>query len=41
MPTLDLFAGIVLAILVIFRLYGPTTAFFDKSWKPSDIEKIK
>ena len=23
---------------VILRLYGPTKAFFDKSWKPSDIE---
>lgn len=26
---------------VIFRLYGPTKAFFDKSWKPGDIEKSK
>ena len=26
---------------VILRLYGPTKAFFDKTWKPSDIEKIK
>jgi hypothetical protein len=25
---------------VIFRLYGPTKAFFDKSWKPGDIEKL-
>ncbi len=25
----------------IFRLYGPTKAFFDKSWKPGDIETIK
>ena len=24
---------------VIFRLYGPTKAFFDKTWKPSDVEK--
>jgi hypothetical protein len=24
----------------IFRFYGPTDAFFDKSWKLSDIEKI-
>lgn len=24
---------------VILRLYGPTEAFFDKTWKPSDIEK--
>jgi hypothetical protein len=26
---------------VILRLYGPTEAFFDKSWKPSDIEVVK
>ena len=26
---------------VILRLYGPTKAFFDKSWKPSDIEPIQ
>ena len=26
---------------VILRLYGPTKAFFDQSWKPSDIEKMK
>ncbi len=26
---------------VILRLYGPTQAFFDKRWKPSDIEKLK
>jgi hypothetical protein len=25
---------------VILRLYGPTQAFFDKTWKPGDIEKI-
>ena len=25
---------------VILRLYGPTRAFFDQSWKPSDIEKL-
>ena len=25
---------------VIFRLYGPTKAFFDQSWKPSDIEPV-
>ena len=25
----------------IFRLYGPTKAFFDKSWKPGDLEKVK
>ena len=24
---------------VIFRLYGPTKAFFDKTWKPGDLEK--
>jgi len=26
---------------VYFRLYGPTTAYFDKSWKAGDIEQIK
>ncbi|MFD1605384.1 DUF1254 domain-containing protein [Flavobacterium artemisiae] len=26
---------------VILRIYGPTKAFFDKTWKPSDVEKIK
>ena len=26
---------------VIFRLYGPTEPFFDQSWKPGDIEKVK
>jgi hypothetical protein len=25
----------------IIRLYGPTAAAFDKSWKPGDIEKVK
>jgi hypothetical protein len=25
---------------VILRLYGPTQAFFDQAWKPSDIEKL-
>lgn len=25
---------------VILRLYGPTKPFFDKSWKPSDLEKL-
>lgn len=25
----------------ILRLYGPTEAAFDKSWKPGDIEKVK
>jgi hypothetical protein len=24
-----------------FRLYGPTQAFFDKTWKPDDIVKVK
>lgn len=23
------------------RLYAPTQAFFDKTWKPGDIEKVK
>ncbi len=26
---------------VILRLYGPTQPFFDKTWKPSDVIKIK
>ncbi len=26
---------------VILRLYGPTQAFFDRTWKPGDIEKVK
>jgi hypothetical protein len=26
---------------VILRLYGPKQAFFDKTWKPGDIEKIQ
>jgi hypothetical protein len=26
---------------VILRIYGPTKTFFDKSWKPSDIELVK
>ena len=26
---------------VILRLYGPTKASFDKSWKPGDIEAVK
>jgi hypothetical protein len=24
----------------IFRLYGPKKAFFDKTWKLNDIEKV-
>ncbi len=26
---------------VLFRLYGPEKAFFDKKWKLPDIEKVK
>lgn len=26
---------------VMLRLYGPTRAFFDQSWKPGDLEKIR
>jgi hypothetical protein len=26
---------------IILRLYGPTQAFFDRAWKPGDIEKVK
>jgi hypothetical protein len=25
---------------VILRIYGPTQAFFDKTWVPSDVEKV-
>jgi hypothetical protein len=25
----------------LFRFYGPTIAFFDKTWSLSDIEKVK
>jgi hypothetical protein len=25
---------------VILRIYGPTQAFFDQTWKPGDIEKV-
>ena len=25
---------------VILRLYGPKKAFFEKTWKPGDIEKV-
>ena len=25
----------------VLRLYGPTEAALDKSWKPGDIEKVK
>jgi hypothetical protein len=25
---------------VILRIYGPTQAFFDKTWVPSDMEKL-
>jgi len=26
---------------VALRLYGPTKAFFDKTWKPGDLMKVK
>jgi hypothetical protein len=26
---------------VIVRIYGPTKAFFDKTWVPDDIQKLK
>ena len=26
---------------VILRLYGPTQPFFDKTWKPGDVERLK
>jgi hypothetical protein len=27
--------------LVLLRIYGPTQAFFDKTWVPGDLEKMK
>ena len=27
--------------IAILRLYGPTEAALDKSWKPSDLERVK
>jgi len=27
--------------LIILRLYGPTEAAINRSWKPGDIEKVK
>lgn len=29
------------AFLVALRLYGSSTAFFDQTWKPDDIVKVK
>jgi hypothetical protein len=26
---------------VLFRLYGPEKAFFDKTWKLPDVEQVK
>jgi hypothetical protein len=26
---------------VLFRFYGPLEPFFDKTWKPGDIEKAR
>jgi hypothetical protein len=26
---------------VILRLYGPTQPFFDKTWRPGDLEKLR
>lgn len=26
---------------LIFRMYGPTEAWFDKSWKPTDVTLVK
>ena len=25
----------------VFRFYGPTEAYFDKSWQLNDIERVK
>jgi hypothetical protein len=30
-----------MGFFVILRMYGPTKQFFDKSWKPSDLEKLQ
>jgi hypothetical protein len=29
------------AFLVCLRLYGSETAFFDQTWKPDDVVKVK
>jgi len=29
------------AYFVILRLYGPKKAFYDKTWRPSDIEPVQ
>jgi hypothetical protein len=29
------------AFLVAIRLYGSETAFFDQTWKPDDVVKVK
>jgi Protein of unknown function (DUF1214) len=26
---------------VLFRFYGPLEPFFDKTWKPADIERVR
>ena len=26
---------------VLFRFYGPLAPFFDKTWKPDDIEEVR
>ena len=26
---------------VCLRLYGPTQSFYDQSWKPGDVEKVR
>lgn len=28
------------SFFTIFRLYGPTQAYFDQTWKPGDVEKV-
>jgi len=29
------------AFVVVIRLYGTGTAFFDQTWKPDDVVKVK
>jgi hypothetical protein len=33
--------AIVDHMIVILRLYGPLEPFFDKTWRPSEIELVK
>jgi hypothetical protein len=37
----QLFDGHATYFFLIFRLYGPEKALFDKSWKLQDVEKVQ